>query len=80
MSESPIAGTKVKKLSTVALTVGKVSAGCDLCEAAVITKRYFEDEDCWIADCEICLVPMVVWRTHDRGPARGRKGTAPRRV
>ena len=41
---------------------------CDLCEAAVITQRYYEDEHCWIADCEICLVPMVVWRSHDAKP------------
>ena len=41
---------------------------CDLCEAAIITTRYFEDDICWIADCEICLVPMVVWRTHDPAP------------
>ena len=41
---------------------------CDLCEAAVITTRYFENDDCWIGDCEICLVPMVVWRVHDPAP------------
>jgi hypothetical protein len=41
---------------------------CDLCEAAVVTTRYFQDDDCWIADCEICLVPMVVWRVHDSAP------------
>ena len=45
-----------------------MSRGCDLCEGAVITTRYFEDDDCWIADCEICLVPMAVWRTHDAVP------------
>ena len=42
---------------------------CDLCEAAPITKRHFEDDLCWIADCEICLVPMVVWREHDAKPS-----------
>lgn len=42
---------------------------CDLCEAAPITRRYFEDETCWIADCEICLVPMVVWTVHDAKPS-----------
>jgi len=42
---------------------------CDLCEAALITKRYFEDEVCWIADCEICVVPMVVWREHGSSPS-----------
>ncbi len=41
---------------------------CDLCEAAPLTKRYFDDELCWIADCEICLVPMVVWRVHSPSP------------
>ena len=45
-----------------------MSRGRDLCEAAVITTRYFTDDDCWIADCEICLVPMVVWNTHDVAP------------
>jgi hypothetical protein len=42
--------------------------GCELCDAAVVTTRYFDDEDCWIADCEICLVPMVVWRIHEAAP------------
>ena len=41
---------------------------CDLCQAAQITTRYYEDDECWIADCEICLVPMVVWRSHDADP------------
>jgi hypothetical protein len=45
-----------------------MTPGCELCEAAVLTKRYFEDETCWIGDCEICLVPMVVWRVHDATP------------
>jgi len=44
-------------------------SGCDLCEAAVITTRYFADDVCWIADCEICLVPMVVWVQHDPTPS-----------
>lgn len=38
--------------------------GCELCEAAKLTPWHFEDELCWIADCEICDVPMVVSRTH----------------
>ena len=37
---------------------------CDLCEAARLTEWYHEDEICWIAECEICAVPMVVWRDH----------------
>ncbi|MEY2449763.1 MAG: hypothetical protein QOH79_3239 [Acidimicrobiaceae bacterium] len=42
---------------------------CDLCEEARITPWFFEDELCWIAECEICAVPMVVWRNHDAKPA-----------
>jgi len=45
------------------------SDGCELCEAAPVTTRYFDDEECWIADCLICRVPMVVWREHDRSPS-----------
>ncbi len=41
---------------------------CDLCEAAPLTTRYLDDDLCWIADCEICLVPMVVWRPHVDAP------------
>jgi hypothetical protein len=42
--------------------------GCDLCEAAEITTRYLDDELCWIADCEICEVPMIVWKQHNASP------------
>ena len=41
---------------------------CQLCESAPITTRYFDDEECWVADCVICRVPMVVWREHDPSP------------
>ncbi len=43
---------------------GDPVAGCELCEAARITPWYHEDEVCWVADCEVCDVPMVVWRHH----------------
>ena len=42
--------------------------GCDLCEAARLTAWYHEDEVCWVADCEICDVPMVVWKRHGTDP------------
>jgi hypothetical protein len=42
---------------------------CELCEAARITEWFHEDDDCWIAECEICAVPMVVWKSHDSSPA-----------
>ncbi len=41
---------------------------CELCEAARLTTWYHEDDVCWVADCEICAVPMVVWRTHGTSP------------
>jgi hypothetical protein len=41
---------------------------CDLCRAERITPWYHEDDVCWIAECEICEVPMVVWRWHGTEP------------
>jgi hypothetical protein len=41
---------------------------CDLCRAARITPWYHEDDLCWIAECDICDVPMVVWRFHGVRP------------
>src|SRR4029078_10833133 len=41
---------------------------CDLCEAARITEWFHEDDVCWIAECEICATPMVVWRVHHTEP------------
>lgn len=42
---------------------------CELCEAAPLTPRHHEDAVCWVADCESCDVPMVVWRRHGTDPA-----------
>ena len=47
---------------------GRVSAGCELCEAARLTEWYLEDDLCWVAECEACFVPMVVWKRHDPNP------------
>ena len=44
---------------------------CDLCEAARITPWHHEDDVCWVADCEVCDVPMVVWRRHGTEPPPG---------
>jgi hypothetical protein len=41
---------------------------CELCDAARLTEWFYEDDDCWIAECEACMVPMVVWRVHDPDP------------
>ena len=43
-------------------------AGCELCEAARMTRWYHEDDVCWVADREVCAVPMVVWRHHGASP------------
>jgi hypothetical protein len=45
-----------------------VGRSCDLCRAERITPWYHEDEVCWIAECLICSVPMVVWRRHGTDP------------
>jgi predicted phosphoribosyltransferase len=45
-----------------------MSEHCELCEGARLTTWYHEDEVCWVADCEICAVPMVVWRRHGTDP------------
>ena len=39
-------------------------SACELCAAERITPWYYEDEICWVAECEICETPMVVWRQH----------------
>ena len=41
---------------------------CELCEAARITPWHYEDDVCWVADCEVCDVPMVVWKSHSPSP------------
>ena len=41
---------------------------CLLCAAERLTRWYHEDDDCWIAECTICAVPMVVWKSHDPEP------------
>ena len=44
------------------------AAGCELCEATPFTEWFHSDELCWIAECDSCFVPMVVWRTHHPTP------------
>lgn len=43
-------------------------SSCELCEAARLTEWFYEDDECWIAECEQCWVPMVVWKQHDPNP------------
>ena len=42
---------------------------CDLCRAARMTPWYHEDDICWIAECDVCDAPMVVWRSHGTAPS-----------
>jgi hypothetical protein len=37
---------------------------CLLCNAERVTDWHLEDEDCWVADCMVCMTPMIVWRAH----------------
>jgi hypothetical protein len=37
---------------------------CLLCHAERVTDWHLDDDDCWIADCMVCMTPMIVWRTH----------------
>ncbi len=48
--------------------VTNAGAGCELCEAARITEWFHEDDICWVAACEVCDVPMVVWKQHGEQP------------
>lgn len=41
---------------------------CELCRAERLTEWFYEDDECWIAECEQCDVPMVVWKRHDPNP------------
>ncbi len=40
------------------------AANCSLCKAERKTKWYYEDDKVWVADCETCRIPMIVWRDH----------------
>jgi len=43
-------------------------AQCELCAADRMTEWFYEDDLCWVAECESCGTPMVVWRSHDPSP------------
>ena len=45
-----------------------MTGDCELCEAARFTEWFHEDAQCWIAECDSCSLPMVVWRVHDPQP------------
>lgn len=45
-----------------------VDPECELCEAARMSEWFYDDDVCWIAECESCNTPMVVWKVHDPAP------------
>lgn len=47
--------------------------GCELCEAARLSPWFHEDDTCWVAECEACSVPMVVWRPHGVDPSEAER-------
>ena len=49
-------------------TPSAFDADCELCEAAKTTEWFHEDDLCWVAECEACGTPMVVWKRHDPNP------------
>src|SRR3954465_15174092 len=53
---------------------------CLLCKAEHITPWYLDDDMCWIAECTICTLPMVVWREHDPNPSPEVKAELPSRL
>jgi hypothetical protein len=47
---------------------GLTDPECELCIAARTTEWFHDDSDCWVAECESCCTPMVVWKRHDPAP------------
>ena len=47
---------------------GRASASC--ARRHRLTEWFYEDDECWVAECESCCVPMVVWKAHDPSPPR----------
>ena len=62
----PDVGARSDQTGAVSDRVAEES--CELCEAARVTEWYHEDDVCWVAECEACFVPMVVWKRHDPNP------------
>ena len=50
---------------------GRMNDDCELCATERVTEWFYEDDLCWVAECEQCYVPMVVWKRHDPNPSEG---------
>jgi len=58
----------VAEIPVVSYGSRAAAASCELCEATPFTEWFHSDDLCWIAECDACAVPMVVWRVHDPAP------------
>ena len=56
-------------IPTTGVCSTRMSSSCDLCAAARLTPWWYEDDVCWVAECESCGVPMVVWKLHGAKPS-----------
>jgi hypothetical protein len=58
----------VKTLRAIAIsclvTKSATTKTCELCTAEDRSLRLHDDDVCWVALCETCDVPMVVWKAH----------------
>lgn len=43
---------------------GAYEATCELCLAHKMSPWFYEDDECWVAECIVCDTPMIVWRPH----------------
>ena len=68
LASSGRVSTMPDRPDTPSLSSAQREDGCDLCVADRYTHWYSEDDVCWVADCEICATPMVVWRAHGVEP------------
>jgi len=50
------------------MTDPSVDPDCLLCQAERITPWYLDEGLCWIAECSVCTLPMVVLRAHQQDP------------
>lgn len=64
----------VALLDNAARSNPRRSRSCKLCKAKKKTRRYHEDSVCWIADCDACDVPMVVYKSHGTQPTPAHRG------
>ena len=43
-----------------------INPNCELCQRERLTEWYYSDDVCWMAECALCGVPMIVFNGHQR--------------